>query len=345
MDLFQIAKKMLAAIAIPIEADGRELHLTASIGFTLYPEHGKAAETLINNAEMAMHSAKRLGGNRHQMFVEHMSDEVRQQVQLEDDMWNALENNEFVLHYQPVVDLKNGAIVGAEALLRWPNANGSWLSPEQFIPISEKCGLIVPLSEWILSEACAQLQAWRELGHGINNFTMAVNLSPRHFATTGLATMIAGVIEQAEIDPGKLHLDTSDRVLMDMNESTLANFERLKRIGIKFALDDFGTGYSSLGYLRSFPIDMLKINRSFVQDLPNSADNQAIVATIISLANSLGLSVVAKGIESRAQLTALEQLGCHFAQGFLFSRPLSADEFLALVLEQRDMRIIPQVNA
>ena len=341
-DLFQIAKKMLGAVSMPIEADGRELHLTASIGIALYPEHGKDAETLLSKADMAMHNAKNLGGNRHQMFVEHMSEEVRQQVQMEDAMWHALENNEFVLHYQPVVDLKTGAIRGAEALLRWPNAHGTWLSPEEFVPIAEKCGLIIPLSEWILSEACTQLQAWQEMGHGLRDFTMAVNLSPRHFATAGLETMIAGLIEQAEIDPGRLHLEITDRVLTDMNESTKSNLEGLKRIGIKLSLDDFGTGYSSLGYLRSFQIDMLKINRTFIQDLPSSADNMAIVTTIISLANSLGLTVVAKGVENRQQLSSLEQLGCHLAQGFLFSRPLSADEFLSLVLEQRDMRVNPK---
>ena len=339
VDLFQIAKKMLGAIALPIEAEGRELHLTASIGIALYPEHGNDAETLLSKADIAMHSAKNLGRNRHQMFVEHMSEEVQQQVKMEDEMWRALENNEFVLHYQPVVDLKTGAIIGAEALLRWPNIHGTWLSPEEFIPITEKCGLIVPLSEWILSEACTQLQAWQERGQGLSDFTMAVNLSPRHFATAGLATMISGLIEQTEIDPGRLYLEITDGVLTDMNESTAANFEALKRIGIKFSLDDFGTGYSSLGYLRSFPINMLKISRAFVQDLPDSADNLAIVTTIISLANSLGLTVVAKGVETEAQLASLRQLGCQLAQGYLFSCPLPADEFLPLILEQRDMRI------
>lgn len=341
VDLFQIAKKMLAAIALPIEAEGRELHLTASIGIALYPEHGKDAETLMRKADMAMHSAKHLGRNRHQMFVEHMNVQVQQQVQLEDEMWRALENNEFVLYYQPIVDLRSGAIVGAEALLRWPNAYGAWLSPSEFIPMTEKCGLIVPLSEWVLSEACTQLQAWRESVHELSDFTIAVNLSSRHFATAGLATMIAGVIEQTEIDSRMLHLEITDGLLTDMNESVLANFEGLKRIGIKFALDDFGTGYSSLGYLRSFPIDMLKIDRSFVQDLPDNADNVAIVTTIIALANSLNLTVVAKGVETGAQLASLQQLGCHLAQGFLFSRPLPADKFLSLVLEQRDMRIRP----
>ena len=329
VDLFQIAKKMLNSIAAPIEMSGRELHLTASIGIALYPEHGKDAEALIGKADMAMQSAKRLGRNRHQMFIEHMSEEVQQQVQLEDEMWRALENNEFVLHYQPVIDLKSGAIIGAEALLRWPNAHGAWLSPTEFIPLTEQCGLVVPLSEWILSEACAQLQAWREGGHGLELLTMSVNLSPRHFATTRLATMIAGVIEQAEIDPRLLHLEITDGFFKDTNESVLSNFEGLKRIGIKFSLDDFGTGYSSLGDLRSFPIDLLKIDRTFIHGLPDNADHAAIVATIISLAYSLGLTVVAKGVETDAQVSFLQQSGCQHAQGFLFSRPLPADEFLS----------------
>ena len=339
VDLFQIAKKMLGAIAVPIEIEGRELHLTASIGIALYPEHGKDAETLIRKADLAMHSAKHLGRNRHQMFVEHMSAQVQQQMQLEDEMWRALKNNEFMLYYQAVIDLKSGRIVGAEALLRWPNAHGAWLSPAEFIPVTEKCGLIVPLSEWILSEACAQLQTWRESGLGLDDFTMSVNLSRRHFVTAGLAMMIADVIEQTGINPRKLHIEITDGLLTDMNESILTNFEGLKRTGIKFSLDDFGTGFSRLGYLRSFPIDTLKIARSFVQDLPGNADNVAIVTTIIALANSLNLAVVAKGVETDAQVSFLQQHGCHHAQGFLFSRPLPPDEFLSLVLEQRDMRI------
>lgn len=339
-DLFQIATKMLNAIAAPIETGGRELHLTASIGIAFYPEHEKNAESLIGKADMAMQNAKRLGRNRYQIFVEHMSDEVQQQVQLEDKMWRALENNEFVLHYQPVIDLKSGMIIGAEALLRWPNNHGTWLSPAEFIPKSEKCGLIAPLSEWVLSEACAQLQAWRESGHGLDHLSMAVNLSPRHFATPGLETMISGVIKQAEIDPGLLQLEITDGFLKDPTESIIANFEGLKRAGIRFTLDDFGTGYSSLGYLRSYPIELLKIDRTFIRGLPDNADNAAIVTTIIAMANSLDLTVVAKGVESAAQLSFLQQLGCQHGQGFLFSHPLPADAFLSLVLEHRDLRIV-----
>ncbi|MBI5430504.1 MAG: bifunctional diguanylate cyclase/phosphodiesterase [Nitrosomonadales bacterium] len=339
VNLFQIAKKMLGAIALPVEVEGRELHLTASIGIALYPEHGKDVETLMRNAGLAMHSAKQLGRNRHQMYVEHMSEQVQQQAQIEDEMWRALGNNEFRLYYQPVIDLKTGAIVGAEALLRWPNAHDTWLSPEEFIPLSEKCGLIAPLSEWVLTEACTQLQAWRGSGQGMSNFTMAVNLSQRHFASAGLATIVADVVEQTEIDPRWLHLDISEGLLTGMNESILTNFDGIKRIGVKFSLDNFGTGFSSLGYLRNYPIDLLKIDRAFIKNLPGDADHAAIVTTIIALANSLGLTVVAKGVETDEQVAFLREHGCHQAQGFLFSRPLPPDEFLSLVQERRDMRI------
>jgi diguanylate cyclase (GGDEF)-like protein len=335
VNLFQIAKKMLSIISVPIESEGRELHLTASIGIALYPEHGSDAETLVRKADMAMHSAKRLGRNRHQMFVEHMDEQVQQQVQLEDELWRAMKNNEFVLYYQPVVDLNSGAIIGAEALLRWPNRHGDWISPSEFIPLTEQCGLIVPLSEWVFSEACTQLQMWRESEPGLGDLTMSVNLSPRHFETAGLATMIAGVVEQAEIDPKRLYIEITESMLIGNNESVLANFAGLKRIGARFSLDDFGTGYSSLGYLRNFTVDLLKIDRTFVEGLPENADNAAIVTTIIALANSVNLSVVAKGVETAAQAAFLQQQGCQYGQGFLFGGPLPPDEFLALVLERR----------
>jgi diguanylate cyclase (GGDEF)-like protein len=337
LHLFPIARKMLGALSLPIEVEGREFHLTASIGIALYPQHGKDAETLMRKADLAMHSAKRLGRNRHQMFAEHMDERVQQQVQMEEEMWRALEN-EFVLYYQPVIDLNSGVIIGAEALLRWPNNHGAWFSPNEFIPLTENCGLLEPLSEWVLSEACTQLQAWQESKHGLDNFTMGVNLSSIHFATAGMATMVAEVIEQAGIDPAKLQLEIADGLLTGMNEVMRSNFDELKRIGIKFSLDNFGTGYSSLGYLRNFPIDMLKIDRSFVQDLPHNTDNMAIITTIISLAQSLNLAVVAKGVETAEQLVSLQRVGCQFAQGFLFSVPLPAEEFLSLMFDRRDLR-------
>ena len=349
-DVLQIVRKVLTSIALPIATDDRELHLTGSIGIALYPEHGKDVDTLMRHADMAMYNAKQLGRNRHQMFIEHMNVQVQRRVKIEHEMRRALDNREFVLYYQPIVDMQSGAIAGAEALLRWPNPNGAWLSPAEFIPMAEECGLIVPLSEWVLGEACAQLQMWRENGLGLDDFTMAVNLSPRdftmavnlsprHFATAGLAAMVAGVIERSKIDPSWLHLEITEGLLMGMNESVRSNFEDLKQLGIKFSLDDFGTGYSSLGYLRRFAIHLLKIDRSFVNDLPGNADSVAIVTAIVALANSLGLTVIAEGIETEAQLELLQQLGCHQAQGYLFSHPIPAAEFLSLALERRDMRI------
>ena len=349
-DALQVTKKVLDAIALPIESDGHALHLTASIGIALYPEHGQDVATLMRNADIAMYSAKHLGRNRHQMFIEHMGVQIQQRVKIENDMRRALENKEFILYYQPIINVKSGAIIGAEALLRWPNAHGDWLEPAKFIPIAEECGLIVPLSEWVLGEACAQLQMWRSNGLKLDDFTMsvnlsphdftmAVNLSPRHFATAGLAAIVAGVIEQSKIDPGWLHLEITEGLLMNMDESVSSNFESLNQLGIKFSLDDFGTGYSSLGYLRRFAIHLLKIDRSFVRDLPDNADNVAIVTAIIALANSLDMTVIAEGIETEAQLALLKQLGCHHAQGFLFSHPIPSAEFLSLALERRDMRV------
>lgn len=336
-DVLKMVKKMLNAIALPLAVEGHEFHFTASIGIALYPEHGKDMETLLRKADLAMHSAKRLGRNRHQMFAEHMDEQVRQQVHMEEEMWGALENNEFVLYYQPVVDLKSGTIAAAEALLRRPNNHGAWSSPDEFIPWTENCGLLEPLNEWILSEACAQLQAWQESKRGLENFGISINFSPVHFAMPGMATMVADVIGEARINPGKLQLEITDGLFTGMNELMRSNFEALKRLGIKFALDNFGTGYSSLGYLRNFSIDMLKIDRSLIQDLPDP-ESMAVITTIIALAQSLDIKVVANGIETEAQLTALQQLGCHFGQGYLFSPALPAEEFLALMFDRPDMR-------
>lgn len=345
----KIVQKLHSVISSPLEIEGHNLYLTTSSGIALYPEHGQDVEMLMRNAGMAMYSAKQLGRNRHQIFVEQMSLSVKQRVKIEREMRHALDNNEFVVYYQPIVDLNTGTIIGAEALLRWPNDHGPWVTPTEFIPLAEESGLIVPLSEWVLSEACNQMKVWRE--HGLNevglsvnlsphHFSMAVNLSPHHFATTGLADIVSRVIEQSGIEPMLLHLEITEGLMMGMSEVVLSNFEELRELGIQFSLDDFGTGYSSLGYLRRFSIHQLKIDRVFVQELPDSTDNIAIVTAIIALGNSLSLTVVAEGIETEAQLKCLQQLGCHQVQGFLLSRPLPAAEFMALILKKRDMRII-----
>lgn len=331
-DLSQIAQKLLDAVVLSIEAAGHDLCVTASIGIALYPEHGRDVVTLMRNADSAMYSAKQLGRNRYQMFAEHMNVRVQQRMIMESDMRHAIDSNGFVLYYQPIVALDSGMIVGAEALLRWPNPNGAWISPVEFIPVAEDSGLIVPLGEWVFTEACNQLQKWR--ASGLRDLTLAVNLSPRQFASEGLAATVAAVIERTGIDPALLHIEITESLLMSRSEIIVANFERLGRLGITFSIDDFGTGYSSLGYLKRFPIHLLKVDRSFVQDLPDNHDSVAIVTAVIALAKSLGMGVVAEGIETDAQRALLKQLDCDWMQGFLFSRPVPADAFMALAFEQ-----------
>jgi diguanylate cyclase (GGDEF)-like protein len=331
-DLPQMAQQLLDAIAQPIEIAGDKLHLTASIGIAHYPEHGRDVVTLMRNADTAMYNAKQLGRNQHKMFAEPMNTEMQRRLSMERDMRHALDTGGFMLHYQPVVNIDSGAIIGAEALLRWPNPNAPWISPVEFIPMAEENGLIVPLGEWVLIEACRQLHEWSQLG--LSEFTMAVNMSSRQFMKEGLATTVATVIERFGINPSRLHLEITESLLMSQNETVLANFEQLARLGIQFSIDDFGTGYSSLGYLKRFPIQLLKLDRSFIQDLPDNSGSVAIVTAVIAMAKSLGITVIAEGVENEAQLAFLKQQECPWVQGFFFSRPIPAAEFVALVFDK-----------
>jgi diguanylate cyclase (GGDEF)-like protein len=333
-DLSQMARNLLDSIALRIDIAGHELHLTASIGIAFYPEHGQDVTTLMRNADTAMYSAKQLGRNQHKIFAEHMNTQIQQRLSMERDMRHALDDGGFVLHYQPIVDIESGAIVGAEALLRWPNTHKDWIAPAEFIPVAEESGLIAPLGVWVLEQACRQLRAWRELG--LRDFTLAVNLSSRHFMTEGLAATVASMIQRTEINPACLHLEITESLLMSQSETILANFDGLGRLGIRFSIDDFGTGYSSLGFLKRFPIHLLKLDRSFIHDLPDNADSVAIVTAVIAMAKSLDMIVVAEGVETNAQLAFLKQLGCDRMQGFLFSQPAPAAEFIKLALEQRE---------
>lgn len=330
-----IARKLLEAISLPIEAAGHELRISASIGIAVYPEHGQDVATLLRNADAAMYSAKQLGRNRCETFEEHMNERLQQRIAMENAIRLALENNEFILYFQPIVALESGAIVGAEALLRWPRAYGAWTGPAEFIPIAEESGLIVPLGEWIINQACEQLQAWRD--SGLENCSLAINLSPRQFDSEGLATTVAAAIERTAIDPAWLHLEITESLLMSRSEVVLRNFETLQDLGVRFSIDDFGTGYSSLGYLKHFPPQVLKIDRSFVRDLPDNRYNAAIVTAVVAMAKSLGIKTVAEGTETAAQVAFLRQLGCNNGQGFLFGRPVPAADFLAFALARRDM--------
>ncbi|MEN3292719.1 MAG: hypothetical protein V7642_1972 [Burkholderiales bacterium] len=335
MSAGRIARKLLEAIGLPIEVAGQQLRISASIGVATYPEHGQDVATLLRNADAAMYSAKKLGRNRCETFEEHMNERLQQRIAMENAIRLAIEKDEFLLYFQPVVALETGAIVGAEALLRWQADQGAWIPPSEFIPVAEECGLIVPLGEWVINRACEQLKAWRV--SGLDACSLAINLSPRQFSADGLAETVLAAIERTAIDPSSLHLEITESLLMSQSAVVIRNFETLQDRGIRFSIDDFGTGYSSLGYLKHFPPDVLKIDRLFVRDLPDNRHNAAIVTAVVAMAKSLGIQTVAEGTETPAQVAFLRQLGCNNAQGFLFGRPMPADDFVAFALDRRDM--------
>jgi diguanylate cyclase (GGDEF)-like protein len=335
MSAGRIARKLLEAISLPIELAGQQVRISASIGVAIYPEHGQDVATLLRNADAAMYSAKKLGRNRCETFEEHMNERLQQRIAMENAIRLAIEKDEFLLYFQPVVALESGAIVGAEALLRWQTDEGAWIPPSEFIPVAEECGLIVPLGEWVINQACEQLQAWR--ASALDACSLAINLSPRQFSADGLAETVVAAIERTAIDPSLLHLEITESLLMSQSEVVIRNFETLQDRGIRFSIDDFGTGYSSLGYLKHFPPDVLKIDRLFVRDLPDNRHNAAIVTAVVAMAKSLGIKTVAEGTETPAQVAFLRQLGCNNAQGFLFGRPMPAADFVAFALDRRDM--------
>jgi diguanylate cyclase (GGDEF)-like protein len=335
MSAGRIARKLLEAISLPIELAGQQVRISASIGVAIYPEHGQDVATLLRNADAAMYSAKKLGRNRCETFEEHMNERLQQRIAMENAIRLAIEKDQFLLYFQPVVALESGAIVGAEALLRWQTDQGAWIPPSEFIPVAEECGLIVPLGEWVINQACEQLQAWR--ASALDACSLAINLSPRQFSADGLAETVVAAIERTAIDPSLLHLEITESLLMSQSEVVIRNFETLQDRGIRFSIDDFGTGYSSLGYLKHFPPDVLKIDRLFVRDLPDNRHNAAIVTAVVAMAKSLGIKTVAEGTETPAQVAFLRQLGCNNAQGFLFGRPMPAADFVAFALDRRDM--------
>jgi diguanylate cyclase (GGDEF)-like protein len=335
MSAGRIARKLLEAISLPIELAGQQVRISASIGVAIYPEHGQDVATLLRNADAAVYSAKKLGRNRCETFEEHMNERLQQRIAMENAIRLAIEKDQFLLYFQPVVALESGAIVGAEALLRWQTDEGAWIPPSEFIPVAEECGLIVPLGEWVINQACEQLQAWR--ASALDACSLAINLSPRQFSADGLAETVVAAIERTAIDPSLLHLEITESLLMSQSEVVIRNFETLQDRGIRFSIDDFGTGYSSLGYLKHFPPDVLKIDRLFVRDLPDNRHNAAIVTAVVAMAKSLGIKTVAEGTETPAQVAFLRQLGCNNAQGFLFGRPMPAADFVAFALDRRDM--------
>jgi len=327
----QVGQDLLQAMAREFDLGNDHLGISASIGIVTYPTDGESASILMRYADLALHRAKSSGRDCLVVFSRDLSEEIQRRVLLEARLKHALDRNELVVHYQPKMEILTGRLKGWEALLRWQSPELGMISPEEFIPVAEQSGLILPIGEWVLREACRQLRAWQD--QGLDAGTMAVNLSTRQFRQTDLAEVISNALRDTGLVPGDLELEITESSIMDNLASAASVLAGLEALGIRIAVDDFGTGYSSLSYLKTFSIHCLKIDRSFIHDIPGDDNDTAIVRAIITLAGSLGLTVVAEGVETDAQLAYLRANHCDQAQGYLFSRPLPPGECLKLMRE------------
>jgi diguanylate cyclase (GGDEF)-like protein len=332
-----VAAKILRLLAEPHRLDEREITLTASLGVSLFPRDSDDGATLIRNADMAMYRAKRDGRSAFAFYSPEMNRRIRETLDLEGALRQALERDEFRLHYQPKVDLPSGRVIGCEALVRWHHPQRGMVSPADFIPLAEETGLIVPLGTWVLKEACRQARAWQDAG--LPALNIAVNLSARQFRKGDLPQLVEEFLRETGLNPSLLELELTESMVMDDPAGAERTMRTLKELGVRLSLDDFGTGYSSLNYLRRFPVDSLKIDRSFIRDVATDPSGASVVTSVIDIAHNLGLTAVAEGVETREQLVFLLGCGCDMLQGFLFSKPLPAEEFADLLREGRRLTV------
>jgi len=323
------ARRMLQAVAQPHSIEQHDLHITTSIGVSVYPEDGLDADTLIKNADTAMYQAKENGRQSFQFFKPAMNARAVERQSIEEGLRRALERREFAVHYQPKVNLTTGAITGAEALLRWIHPMRGPVSPADFIPVAEDCGLILPIGAWVLREACAQAQAWRDAG--LPAITMAVNVSAIEFRAEKFLKGLFAIVRETSLDPKLLELELTESVLMKHAASTASILQTLRESGIRVAIDDFGTGYSSLSYLRKFPVDAVKIDQSFIRQISTAGDDTTIVKAVIGMAHGLKLRVTAEGVETLEEVAFLRAYRCEEAQGYYFSRPVLPQQFAMLL--------------
>jgi len=328
-DAARSAEKMLAALTTSHRIAQHDLHVTVSIGIGIYPDDGQDAETLVKSADTAMYHAKENGRNNYQFFTQDMNLRAVERQSLEGGLRRAVGRQEFVLHYQPKVNLETGAITGAEALIRWLHPVRGLILPAQFVPIAEDCGLIVPIGQWVLREACRQARAW--LDAGLQPTPVAVNISAVEFRAKDFLESVRATLEDTCLEPRYLELELTESVLMQDAESTTSVLQALKAMGVQLAVDDFGTGYSSLSYLRQFPIDALKVDQSFVHDITSDPEDATIVSAVIGMGKSLKQRVIAEGVETREQLAFLQSQGCDEGQGYYFSQPVVTEEFARLL--------------
>ena len=316
----------------------REFTLSCSVGIAVYPHDGQTPDVLIERADIAMYSAKKSGRDNFQFFNAEMNERLFERLRIEDDLRKAIKHNEFVLHYQPQVNLATGKVVGMEALIRWQHPERGMVPPNLFIGVAEETGLICAIGDWVIRTACAQNMAWQRAGFG--HLRIAINLSARQFAQRDLVGSIAGVLEETGMNAHDLEIELTESLVMGDVETAIDVLRNLKKLGVKLSIDDFGTGYSSLSYLKRFPIDVLKIDQSFMRDIVLDTDAATIVSLIISLAHTLRLGVIAEGVETEVQLAYLRRHGCDEMQGYFFSRPVPAEHFTQLLAERKCLQDI-----
>jgi diguanylate cyclase (GGDEF)-like protein len=336
----KVARKVLAAISPSFTLSGQECNTTASIGIAMFPADGTDVETLTKNADLAMYLAKEDGKNNFRFYTKGVKTPSIERLMLETSLRHALERDQFSLHYQPKVDLFTGQITGVEALLRWMHPTLGLLPPMQFIPLAEETGLIVPIGRWVLKEACAQNMAWQS--QGLHAVSMAVNISPRQFVDENLLSDIDDALVRSGMPPALLQLEVTESMVMQNIQRATKLLDEVQSRGIRLAIDDFGTGYSSMSLMKQFPIDTIKIDRSFVRDLPDDSEDKAIAQAIISMGKALGMTVVAEGVENAEQETFLRNLACDEMQGFLFSKPVTPEEIASLLGQL--LRISPSLQ-
>jgi diguanylate cyclase (GGDEF)-like protein len=338
-DVETIAGKVLADIARPVKLSDLELHTSASIGISLFPADGTDAETLLQHADAAMYHAKKNGRNAYQLFVPAMNAFAKDRLELENGLRRALVQGEFVLHYQPKVDVRDGGIDSAEALIRWQHPTRGLTAPLDFIPLAEESGLILPIGEWVLREACRQACAWQTAG--LRPLRVAVNLSAQQFRQKNLVAVVRSALNAARLEPRYLELELTESAVMHDAEQSIEILRQLSALGVRISVDDFGTGYSSLSYLRRLPLDKLKIDRAFIRDVVTNRDDAAIVRAIVSLAHNLRLKVIAEGVETPDQLAFLRELGCDQYQGYHYSVPVPDNVFVEMLREHQARSLTP----
>jgi EAL domain-containing protein (putative c-di-GMP-specific phosphodiesterase class I) len=323
-DVSACAQRIVERLSAPYVLGRNDCHITLSVGISIYPCDGADSQTLLKAADVAMYRAKETGRNNYLRYAPSMDVHTLERLQLESDLRHALERDEFLLHYQPKVETATGMIIGTEALLRWKHPLRGLISPTAFIPLAEETGLIVPIGEWVLATACKRNKAWQD--QGLTNLTVSVNLSARQFGDPMLLENLIRIIGASGLDPSSLELEITESMVMSHGASAVAVLENLKSIGVQIAIDDFGTGYSSLAYLKRFPIDILKVDRSFIRDIPADSSDMKITRAIIALAHGLRLKVVAEGVETADQLKFLQAHHCDSVQGYFLHRPLPEAE-------------------